>query len=86
MTMIKAICDSVHNQLENHSMFRRLIMVLSIAYVFYATDALKIIILEAFGTDLNGAEISAIITVYVGLPLGAIGYMFNRYTAGRTQQ
>ena len=84
--MIKNICNSVHHQLENHSLFRRLIMLISIVYVFYATDALKIIILESFNTDMNGGEITAIIGAYIGLPLGAIGYMFTKYTAGRTQQ
>lgn len=60
-------------------------MILSIGYVFYATDLLREIILASFDTDLNGAEITSIVGVYVGLPLGAIGYMFNKYTAGRQQ-
>ena len=73
------------DQFENKMLFRRILMMLIMAYMFMASHEAYLFAMKAIDRSFSATEVSVVIVAMNGLPLALIGYLYRFYSKDRQE-
>lgn len=71
------------DQLENKMLFRRILLLLIMAYLFMASHEAYLFSMKSLDNNFNAGELAGVIVALHGLPLALMGYLYKWYSGGR---
>jgi ABC-type sulfate transport system permease component len=77
--------NSLSDQFENKMLFRRILILLIMGYLFMASHEAYLFAMKSLESSFSAAEVAGVIAAMHGLPLALIGYLYNFYSKDRLE-
>jgi ABC-type sulfate transport system permease component len=75
----------LNDQLENRMLFRRILLLLIMGYLFMASHEAYLFAMKSLDTTFSAGEVAGVIAAMHGLPLALIGYLYRFYSKDRLE-